>query len=562
MDHALVSHYTAITLSSTSGLAVEDFAQSTSPSSLLGLPAEILQKIVIISRDTALFDAGFDLHTSASRTTWSRESARLSPTGNEWTAITHVCRAIRDLALAYAELWTVIVLEAGIEWSLAAEQRSRHLPLTIAVCSTKFGLIRVGKTFTRLLDRVLPRLEVLSLRPISDGILQQLPDVFVGRSMPMLTSLDLDHYSFSLGWSAGPFYNVRRLRLARPRFGGREEGTPLFNMLRQMPLLEEVTIVHPPWLEDGAPIFAGASVTHPSLRTLAITGRCAVSASLRLLANISLPSSVLDISSDTSTILTQHTTFMSHLQQLLPYLQRFWTQIRTPCMQNSHQLSGQEVQIDHVTARVWSSGSQGPVLEMERPGAGRVLRLCFRGSSTEYLPAFISVSAALLPLYALTQIHIDNWIILRVVASLVSGVCRVLIFEPATVNGAWVPPDNCALESLERAVFVATRTTPSVEPISLLGWLQAREDAGLRRLQALEFRGCVRSEDPEHLAAIQAIGTLVDSVEWKDQGDSSCVRRIIAWTRSSLDADKEARYPQQRTEGDAHSRVQKRPRRG
>jgi hypothetical protein len=517
MDHALVPHHAAMTLSSTSGLAIEDFPQSTPRSSLLGLPAEILQKIMIVSRDNALVDAGFELHTSAGRTTWSRESARLSPTGNEWTAITHVCRAIRDLALVYAELWTVIVLEAGIGWSLAAEQRSRHLPLTIAVCSTRFGRIRVAKTFTRLLDRVLPRLEVLSLRPTSEGGLQQLPDVFVGRSMPMLMSLDLDYHLFSRGWSAGPFCNVRRLRLANPRFGGGDqEGPPFFNMLRQMPLLEEVTIVQPPWLEDEAPIFVGAFVTHPSLRTLAITGRCAVSASLRLLANISLPSSVLDISSDTSTISTQHTTFMSHLQQLSPYFQRFWTQIRTPCMQNSHQLSGQEVQVDHVTARVWSSGFQGPVLEMERPGAGRVLRLCFRGSSTEYLPAFVSVSVALLPLYALTQIHIDNWISLRAVASLVSGVCRVLIFEPATVNGVWLPRDSCALVSLERAVFVATRTTPSVEPISLLDWLQAREDAGLRPLQALEFRGCSKTGDSKYLAAIQEIGTLVDSVEWKD----------------------------------------------
>jgi hypothetical protein len=511
-----VPHHAAMTLSSTSGLAVEDFPQSTPRSSLLGMPAEILQKIMIISRDTALFDAGFELHTSASRTTWSRESARLSPTGNEWTAITHVCRAIRDLALAYSELWTVIVLEAGTGWSLAAEQRSRHLPLTIAACSSKFGLIRVGKKFKRLLDRVLPRLEVLSLKQASKGALLHLPNVFVGRSMPMLTSLDLDHHSFSQRWSAGPFCNVRRLRLARPWFGDDQYGALLFNMLRQMPLLEEVTIVQPPWFQDGAPTFAGASVTHPSLRTLAIIGRCAVSASLRLLANISLPSSVLVISSDSSTISTEHTTFMSHLQQLLPYLQRFWTHIRTPIIHHGHQLSAQEVQVDHVTARVWNSGSERPLLEMERPRYGRVLRLCFEGTPTEYLPAFISVSAALLPLCAVTQIHIDNWIILRAVASLVSGMCRVLIFEPASVNGVWLSQESCALESLERAVFVATRTTPSVEPFSLLGWLQAREDAGLRRLQALEFRGCLRSEDPKHLAAIQEIGCLVDSLVWKE----------------------------------------------
>jgi hypothetical protein len=499
------------------------------------MPIEIVQKILLALRDGTLRDAGFHFVTSKEHAgTWSRWSAPYSmQTGGEWTTITHVCRALRDLALSSPDLWTVIDFQAGFGWALAAEKRSRHLPLTIAAYRTRLGMGGTRTKFNRLLDRILPRLEAMSLGEFPpDGEERlSLPDVVLRRPAPMLMSVEL-RYPIICPWQpCALFCHVRRLRLEHADLGHRyQDKTPfLCEMLKQMPLLEDVTLIMFPGRDYGIPgsVTRGTTATHPALIVL-LMDNASFPALLTLLSEVSLPRNVLDISFDTS----RRSQTQRYLPQLVSHLKRFWEPVR----HQKPQHSGDEV-VQHVTVRrvILYSGDQEIIVELDRPRDRKTLRLHCKGDRLDHMiEANTAASANLLSLHATTQMRVSDWRVLLPLTSLVNATCRTLIIEAADMDEDTelsMPPDGVTLESraLERVVLVGMHTGSFPEPETIVRWLQRREQAGMRRLKTLIYRGCRELKDTQPLAAMKEIEALVDNLQWEGPDEFWCVSLEAYW---------------------------------
>jgi hypothetical protein len=384
------------------------------------------------------------------------------------------------------------------------------------------------KTFNRLLDRVLPRLEAMSLEEFPPGWEERLslPDVVLLRPAPMLTSVEMRYPIFCPWQPCALFCHVRRLRLEHAELGHRvQDETPvLCEMLKQMPLMEDVTFIMFPGQDYGNPgsVPRKTTATHPALRVLLIDN-ASFPALLTLMSEVPLPRNVLDISFDTS----PRSQMQRYLPQLVWHLERFWEPARHQKPQHSR---GEVVQ--HVTVRrvILDSGDQEIIVELDRPRDRKTLRLHCKGDRLDHMiEANTAASASWLSLYTTTHVRVSDWRVLLPLTSLVNGTCRTLVIEAADMDEdaeLSMPPDGVTFECLERVVLVGMHTGSFPEPEVIVRWLQRREQAGMRRLQTLVYRGCRELKDTQPLAAMKEIEALVDNVQWEDRDESWCVSMV------------------------------------
>jgi hypothetical protein len=188
--------------------------------------------------------------------------------------------------------------------------------------------------------------------------------------------------------------------------------------------------------------------------------------------------------------------------------------------------------VQHVTVRrvILDSGDQEIIVELDRPCDRKTLRLHCKGDRLDHMiEANTAAIVTLLSLYAATQMRVSDWRVLLPLTSLVTGTCRTLIIEAADMDEDTelsMPPDGVTLESLERVVLVGMHTGSFPEPEAIVLWLQRREQAGMRRLQTLVYRGCRELKDTHPLAAMKEIEGLVDNLQWEDRDESWCVSMV------------------------------------
>jgi hypothetical protein len=237
-------------------------------SMLLRMPREVLGSILLVLRDDAVAQAGYTLEGSS-------DLPAGSPPGLSWLAATYVCGALRDVALAMPELWTVIVLEDGVAWANVFAKRSGAMPLSIHADCRRIRAHTVNLRVSRQRQReevvilaAFPRfgsrvsrltvqgyavsslqtlvdalnwsslyLETLSLGNFSRVVAFRLPRTFLDKQAPHLTSLDLRHVIFDFQHPLVAFSNLRRLRLQfLSQRASTEQHTGFFcNWLKEMP---------------------------------------------------------------------------------------------------------------------------------------------------------------------------------------------------------------------------------------------------------------------------------------------------------------------------------------
>jgi hypothetical protein len=352
--------------------------QTESRLTLSDMPVEILVDIFLRVRDASVTQAGYvpDGYEFSCAVTdgfvlpRDGEDSRLPKRGWPWMAVTHVCARLRATALAAPKLWNIILLGDGALWASVFVKRSGNVPVrvyahgrqivdtykgdaSLAMIShlgAKVSELTVEEHHYAFVQRLVDSLDWRSLELTAlsatnltgfnrNGLRINLPPAFLAEPRPHLTSLNLDHLTIVAGQPCVAFRNVRKIRLHQPRMASgviriagmspREQTDVLCNLLKEMPLLEEITISHPP--QDFSVSFSNAHRTygrsHPGLRKLCVTGILSTLSALELLDEISLPSEVLFVSlkapewDRVQTPLDQ-----DHFTPLLDHLRRFWGQ--------------------------------------------------------------------------------------------------------------------------------------------------------------------------------------------------------------------------------------------
>jgi hypothetical protein len=352
--------------------------QTESRLTLSDMPVETLVDIFLRVRDASVTQVGYvpDGYEFSCAVTdgvvlpRDGEDSRLPKRGWPWMAVTHVCARLRATALAAPKLWNIILLGNGASWASVFVKRSGNLPVRVyahghQIVDTYKGdaslamISHLGASVTELtvkehhyvfvqhlvdsLDWSSLELTALSATNLTgltpSGLRITLPPAVLAEPRPHLTSLNLDHLTIVAGQPCVASRNVRKIRLHEPRMvsgvnrrtemSPREAADVLCNLLKEMPLLEEITLSHP--LQYPGPIVTNAhrryGRSHPRLRKLCVTGRRSESSALALLDEISLPSEVLFVSLNApywSRVLTPLD--RDDFSPLLDHLRRFWDQ--------------------------------------------------------------------------------------------------------------------------------------------------------------------------------------------------------------------------------------------
>jgi hypothetical protein len=520
--------------------------QTVSCSTLPDLPAEILFAILLMVRDASVAEAGytqdgFDLPS------FTTENA--SP----WMAVTNVCARLRAVALAMPELWTIILLEDGASWATVIAQRSGTMPVSVyarrrpTADTRKDGALlatipHLGARVSRLVVQGYDFVSVqslldsldwtsLALTALSVGdftgrpqrVAIHLPQAFLADPGPQLTSLGLGDFSLDPATPHGAFRSVRRLKLEQPQFRGRGTSVTaqiesMCTWLKAMPLLEEITLLHPPqdYSVDVSDDRRVIGTSHPDLRKLSVSRISTVRSTLELLNEISLPSEVLVISCDARRWNSSSESLLDlyHIPRLVNHLQSFWGQAG---MADAHTgFATKHVPTIRVHPEDGDAGLLNVTLNLEHHNKPTLLQLHFLGHPVCLPPVLRVATQRLFPMYTVKELRVYGQQALA--SGALSGPlqyllnsCRTLIVDSMNL----AVPGFAMLPTLRELRILSTEANDCPDPEPLLQWLLCRDSSDAPQLERLTLKGAAGLKGPESGLAMDVIRLLVGELRWE-----------------------------------------------
>jgi hypothetical protein len=540
----------------TLSLAADDQVLSHRPTmprfTLSHMPVEILVVILLMVRDAAVeqagyTQAGFDFSSSST-------SGTAAPDGSPWMGVTHVCARLRGVALATPMLWTIIILEDGALWASMFTKRSGVVPLSIYAYRRRSTGVRkqrallatiphFGTQISRLVIQgyeyasvqgLLDSLDwaCLELTSLSVGNLSsrpkyqtlRLPPAFLANPGPCLTSLNLGYLMLDSAQPRAAFMSVRRLRLERPQFEDRGRGTSIGDSqidlmckwLKEMPLLEELTLLHTPegFRRDALNSRHAYGRYHLYLRKLSIARIFSLPPTLALLNKIGLPSEAFFISFNASEWARAPTRLDQDLfPRLVDYLRQFGGQA-TVTGANSGAF---DKHLPTIRLRPKDSDPHlsSVTLSLHLPDKPTHLRLHLFGLSRDLLPVLRITFQQLFPIHIIEELRVYG------PQSLASGAldgdlhlldaCRTLIVDSMELT----VPGFAMLPRLRELRIRSSDENGCPDPGTLLLWLRCRDGSDAPRLERLTFEGATGLQGAEHTVAMDSIRLLVGELRWE-----------------------------------------------
>jgi hypothetical protein len=515
------------------------------------MPVEILVVILLMVRDAAIkqagyTQAGFDFSSSST-------SGTAAPDGSPWMGVTHVCARLRGVALATPMLWTIIILEDGASWASILAQRSGTMPLSVHAHRRRTtgarkqrtllaAIPHLGTHISRLLvqgyeimsvhsllnslDWTRLELTALSVGNFTDRPRQslRLPPTFLANAGSYLTSLDLGYLQFDSTQPRVAFKNMRRLRLEHPRFEDHSRDTYvgdsqtdlMCDWLREMPFLEEFTLLEPP---EGFPMDVFDSrraygISHLCLKKLSVAVINSLYSTLGLLNKIGLPSEAFFISWNASEW-TYAPSGLAHdlFPRLVDYLGQFWGQV---IVAGAHSGPfGKQLPTIRLRPKDSAHRFMSVTLSLHLPDKPTHLRLHLFGSSRDLLPVLRTAFQQLFPIHIIEELRVHG------PQSLASGAldgdlhlldaCRTLIVDSMELT----VPGFAILPRLRELRIMSSEESGCPDPGTLLLWLRCRDGSDAPRLERLTFEGATSLQGAKHTVAMDSIRLLVGSLQWE-----------------------------------------------